>query len=138
MYPQSNGTVLELGIMHNPAANATQPYEEIWADFSASAVDGTRWSIVIDLEDVEHRAKGRIVRVGEHCQGVIKVGEQVTVERWKFEECKEQGKSDWKRLARLGDLFLPCSLAFRAEMIKEGNTVTYGDYKWTITEVYSW
>jgi hypothetical protein len=138
MYPQPDGSTLELGIMPNPLTNHAQPYEEVWVDFSASAVDGKRWSIVIDLDDTEHKAKGRVVRVGEHCQAILKVGDQVTVERWKFEVAEKQEKGAWKRLARLGDLFLPCSLAFTPERIIEGNTVTYGDYHWQIKEVFSW
>jgi hypothetical protein len=38
----------------------------------------------------------------------------------------------------LGDLFLPVSLAFKPESLIEGNTLTYGDYKWVVKEVYSW
>lgn len=138
MYPQSNNTTLELGAMYNPLTNSEQAYEELWVDYSASAVEGTRWSVVIDLDDPEHNAKGRVIRVGEHCQGILKVGEHVTVERWEFEVTKKDTKGDWRRLARLGDLFLPVSLAFTPEGVIEGNTLTYGDYMWVVKEVYSW
>ncbi|KAG9941561.1 hypothetical protein KCU85_g9563, partial [Aureobasidium melanogenum] len=138
MYPQSNNTTLELGAMYNPLTNSEQAYEELWVDYSASAVEGIRWSIVIDLDDPEHNAKGRVVRVGEHCQGILKVGEHVTVERWGFEVSEKESKGDWRRLARLGDLFLPVSLAFTPEQVIEGNVLSYGDYKWVVKEVYSW
>ncbi|CAD0113898.1 unnamed protein product [Aureobasidium uvarum] len=138
MYPQPNNTTLELGAMYNPLTNLEQPYEEVWVDYSASAVEGTRWSVVIDLDEPEHKAKGRVVRVGEHCQAILKVGEQTTVERWKFEAPEKDIKGGWERLARLGDLYLPVSLAFTPERVIEGNTLTYGDYKWMVKEVYSW
>ncbi|KAI4808943.1 hypothetical protein E4T44_11028 [Aureobasidium sp. EXF-8845] len=138
MYPQPNNTTLELGAMFNPLTDSEQAYEEVWVDYSASAVEGSRWSIVVDLEDFEHKAKGRVVRVGEHCQAILKVDDQVTVERWKFEVPDKESKGDWKRVARLGDLFLPVSLAFKPESLIEGNTLTYGDYKWMVKEVYSW
>ncbi|KAG9663179.1 hypothetical protein KCU95_g19052, partial [Aureobasidium melanogenum] len=138
MYPQPNNTTLELGAMYNPLTNSEQAYEELWVDYSASAVQGTRWSVIVDLDDPEHNAKGRVVRVGEHCQGILKVGEHVTVERWKFEVSEKDGKGDWKRLARLGDLFLPVSLAFTPEQVIEGNSLAYGDYTWVVKEVYSW
>ncbi|KAI5211121.1 hypothetical protein E4T38_01730 [Aureobasidium subglaciale] len=138
MYPQTDNTTLELGSMYNPLTKSEQAYEEVWADYGASAVDGKRWSVVIDLENHEHNAKGRVVRVGEHCQAILKVGEQVTVERWRFELPDKDGKGNWRRLARLGDLFLPVSLVFTPESIAEGNTLTYGEYKWTVKEVYSW
>ncbi|KAI4723636.1 hypothetical protein E4T48_00181 [Aureobasidium sp. EXF-10727] len=138
MYPQPNNTTLELGAMYNPLTHSEQPYEEVWVDYSASAVEGTRWSVVIDLDDPEHKAKGRVVRVGEHCQAILKVGEQTTVERWKFEAPEKDTKRGWERLARLGDLYLPVSLAFTPERVIEGNTLTYGDYNWMVKEVYSW
>jgi hypothetical protein len=138
MYPQPNHTTLELGAMFNPLTDSEQAYEEVWVDYSASAVEGSRWSIVVDLEDFEHKAKGRVVRVGEHCQAILKVGDQVTVERWKFEVPDKDSKGDWKRVARLGDLFLPVSLAFKPQSLIEGNTLTYGDYNWVVKEVYSW
>ncbi|CAD0090623.1 unnamed protein product, partial [Aureobasidium vineae] len=138
MYPQPSNTTLELGAMYNPLTNSEQPYEEVWVDYSASAVEGTRWCVVIDLDDPEHKAKGRVVRVGEHCQAILKVGEQMTVERWKFEAPEKDTKGGWERLARLGDLYLPVSLAFTPERVIEGNTLTYGDYKWMVKEVYSW
>lgn len=140
MYPQPNHTTLELGAMYNPLTNSEQAYEEVWIDYSASTVNGSRWSVVVDLEDLEHKAKGRVVRVGEHCQAILKVGDQVTVERWKFEASTlyKDGMSDWKRVARLGDLFVPVSLAFKPESLIEGNTLTFGDYKWVVKEVYSW
>ncbi|KAH0377547.1 hypothetical protein E4T52_15974 [Aureobasidium sp. EXF-3400] len=138
MYPQPNNTTLELGAMYNPLTNSEQAYEELWVDYSASAIQDTRWSVVIDLDDPDHNAKGRVVRVGEHCQGILKVGEHVTVERWRFEVSGKESKGDWKRLARLGDLFLPVSLAFTPEQVIEGNVLTYGDYTWVVKEVYSW
>ncbi|CAC9888102.1 unnamed protein product, partial [Aureobasidium pullulans] len=138
MYPQNENLTLELGSMYNPLTRSEQPYEEHWADFSASPVDGKRWSIVIDLDDPEHRAKGRVIRVGEHCQAILKVGEQVSVERWKFETSEVEGQGAWKRLARLGDMFLPVSLTFTPERVVEGNTLSYGDHKWEVKEVHSW
>ncbi|KAH0070428.1 hypothetical protein KCU96_g16941, partial [Aureobasidium melanogenum] len=138
MYPQPNNTTLELGAMYNPLTKSEQAYEELWVDYSASAVDGARWSVIIDLDDPEHNAKGRVVRVGEHCQGILKVGEHVTVERWRFEVSGKESKGDWKRHARLGDLFLPISLALTPEQLVEGNILTYGDYTWVVKEVYSW
>jgi hypothetical protein len=111
MYPQPNNTTLELGAMFNPSTNSEQAYEEVWVDYSACAVEGSRWSVVDG---------------------------QVTVERWKFEVPDKDSKGDWKRIARLGDLFLPVSLAFKPESLIEDNTLTYGDYKWVVKEVYSW
>jgi hypothetical protein len=61
MYPQPNHTTLELGAMYNPLTDSEQAYEEVWVDYSASAVEQMRWSVVVDLEDQEHKAKGRLL-----------------------------------------------------------------------------
>lgn len=145
MYPQSDGTVLEIGNMVNPATGIATDYEEIWADLPATAIGDAdadakaRWSIVLDLDDEAHGIRGRIVRIGQWCQGVVKAQGEVCCERWQWVEDEgAENKGSWKRVARLGRLFLPCSVAFRPEEIEEGSKVSYGDYKWEVKEVFSW
>lgn len=162
MYPQADGAhTLEKGRMENPATGAMGEYEELWVDGQVQVVpdsvtgssegaegveggapegDGRRWSIVLELSDEAHGAKGMVVRVGQWCQGIIKVRGEVAVERWQWsaEHTPTGDKGGWKRVARLGRLFLPCARAFDAGGVMEGSKVKYGDYEWTVSEVFSW
>lgn len=141
MYPQPDGThTLEKGRMVNPATGAVGEYEEMWEDLLPTTTDDAkRWSVVVVLDDRVHGAKGMVVRVGGWCQGIVKVGGEVCVERWRFDKGDEEGrKGEWKRVVRLGRLFLPCSLTFEPERVREGSKVVYGDFEWWVEELFSW
>lgn len=144
MYPQADGIhTLELGQMVNPETGKLTQYEENWVDSEVTEVgseSGKRWSVVLALDDEENGVKGEVIRVGQWCQGIIKAKGEVAIERWQWvvEGTEEGSKGDWKRVARLGRLFLPCSFTFKPEMVTEGNVAQYGDYKWIVKEVFSW
>lgn len=103
---------------------------------------GSKASIVLTLADEAAGTKGMVVRVGQWCQGLIKVRGEVALERWKWSPGEEDGETaktgGWQRVARIGRLFLPCALAFEPARVVEGSQVEYGDYKWEVKEVYEW
>lgn len=146
MFPQPDGVhTLEVGQMVNPETGKLTRYEESWVDLKVAVTEvggeGKRWSVVLGLEDEVNGVKGMVVRVGQWCQGIIKARGEVAVERWEWvvETTATGGsKGDWKRVVRLGRLFLPCSFTFRPEMVCEGNVAEYGDYKWEVKEVFPW
>jgi hypothetical protein len=45
---------------------------------------------------------------------------------------------NWKRSVRVGDLFLPCAVTFRPEVLAVGGMVKFHDYKWNVEEVWGW
>ena len=146
IYPQADDIhTLELGQMVNPATGVMTRYEENWLDLDVATTGEAcmRCCIVLMIDDVEHGVTGMVARVGQFCQGIIKVrvggGEgEVAVERWMCEEDVEVGKGIWKRVARLGRLFLPCALTFEPGRIEEGSLVQYGDFRWEVRELYEW
>ena len=148
MFPLPDGVhTLECGRMVNPDTGLLTEYEELWTDDEVEATEGKgegegdRWSVVLSLDDKASGAKGMVVRVGQWCQGIIKVQDEVCVERWQWGLDNAQGdvvEGDWKRVARLGRLFMPCSLTFTPEKIHEGSKVAYGDYSWDVQELISW
>ncbi|KAK3070184.1 hypothetical protein LTR53_010906 [Teratosphaeriaceae sp. CCFEE 6253] len=92
-----------------------------------------RVCVVMQLHDDEHEARGVVVRVGQHVQGILRVGEQLSLERW---EWKGVGKHEgWQRQVRMGDLWLPCGAAMDEARLKEGGEVRYGDYLWKVLEL---
>lgn len=162
MYPSPDGKhVLERGIMINPATGRMARYEEFWEDEEVEIVEGRRCSVVLKMEDEILGEKGEkivvrgmVVRVGQWCQGLIRVGDEIALERWRYvreaqisgrknekvgEGVKDETKNGmWARVARLGRLFLPCTIAFRPEGIVVGSRVSHGDYKWEVNEVCWW
>jgi hypothetical protein len=44
----------------------------------------------------------------------------------------------WRRTARIGDLFLPCAVTWRMEVLCVGGKVKYHDYEWVVEEVWEW
>lgn len=172
MFPEQDGIhVLEKGSMVNPATGRLTSYEEYWADLEVERVDGKRWSVVLTVDDElvgadgkKTQVKGMVVRVGQFCQGIIRVGEELALERWSFVKSGEKGKDNvgetteakaaskqsgeqqlveakegkWERVAKLGRIFMPCSIAFRPEAVNMGSKITYGDYNWEVKEVFEW
>lgn len=133
MLPQSDGTTIERGSMVNPATGKTADYEECWEDLEpVGTSDGrqARKACVLQLHDDENEARGMIVRLGQFCQGVIRVGKYFTVERWQWREGE-----GWKRGVRTGDLWLPCGPILEGERLRLGGEVNYGDYTWRVVEM---
>ena len=140
MIPQGNGRTLEQGSTVDPETGKVKEYEEMWADVEALAVghagekggDGLKACVVLQLQDDEHKARGVVVRVGQFCQGVLRVGEQFCLERWEWKGKEEGG---WKRLARIGDLWVPCGVATEEGKLKMDGEVKFGDFAWKVVEL---
>jgi len=88
MYAQCDGLTLEKGIMENPETGIMTPYEEVWEDLEPQATGGDgkqRVSVTLRLNDLAKQ--GMIIRVGDLIQGMVKTGDEVTVERWHWTVC---------------------------------------------------
>ncbi|KAJ0158492.1 hypothetical protein CTA2_11462, partial [Colletotrichum tanaceti] len=86
MYEQADGLTLEKGRMVNPATGEETDYEELWRDVEPVAVVGSGGEavecIVLRFEDEQAGARGSVVWLGRFCQGISRVGADVTAERW--------------------------------------------------------
>ncbi|KAI9820194.1 MAG: hypothetical protein M1827_005816 [Pycnora praestabilis] len=90
------GDVVERGTMIDPETGMVGAYEECWRDLVIQSVsreeEGKRVGVVLrTVEGDEHGSgvsgvsvRGMIIRVGDWCQGLLKIGDEVTVERWKY------------------------------------------------------
>ncbi|MCJ1243194.1 hypothetical protein MMC30_000391 [Trapelia coarctata] len=140
MYVQPGGDVLECGENINKTTGEVDKYEELWGDVPVQRVrkrieDGEgHVSIVAEAEDAERSIRGMIVRVGDWCQGILKVGEEIMVERWHW-----TGGGGWESIARLGrGKLLQCALMFEEGVIGEGKRYEYEGLEWEIVELYHW
>ena len=86
MWTQPNGDVLEQGKNTDPTTGAVTAYEELWRDLKVELVgqEEALASVVLKVQENPVGARGMVVRVGGWCQGILKVGNDLTVERWQW------------------------------------------------------
>lgn len=174
---EPNGGLIQKGTIEDPESGESTDFEVLWAPIATIPyeVPGGPTSVVFKFQDRAEGGKGLVVRVGNWCQGLLKVGGQTTIERWvwdgqpkrkvpeteakempyrivledhHFEDNKDVGgdykvysRGRWIRIAKLGDDFIPCSLAFLGEMqhcmakLQVGTTISFGTRKWRVVEL---
>lgn len=133
MFPLTDNRTLEKGSMLNPDTGKVTEYEEVWNDekVESQREDGKVDVVVLVLDGYEGKATGMVVRVGQWCQGVMRVGDNhVVVERWGWE-----AKMGWRREVRLGDMWMPTGVAMEAKDLVMGGKVVLGDYEWRVVEL---
>ncbi|KAH0559921.1 hypothetical protein GP486_003559 [Trichoglossum hirsutum] len=163
LFPQQDGSTLEIGKMINPATGKMTDYEEVWEDLEVEVTgdDTHRLSIVIGTVDGAGGIRGKIVRVGRWCQGITKVGPVTHVERWHWvprnPDASNTGKTgqinrhgspndgDWERVVKIGGAYIPCSLTFMSAThlngipaAEENDELKVGDTTWRVIEKYAW
>ncbi|KAI8157199.1 hypothetical protein K4K49_003524 [Colletotrichum sp. SAR 10_70] len=137
MYPQEGDLTLEKGRMVNPATGQECDYEELWRDVdpepaSVKADDAAKPEcVVLKYEDETSKARGMIVWLGRFCQGISRVGEDVSAERWEWKE--EEG---WKRTIRIGtEGTMPCEVLLKTgAQLSVGAHVKHGEMVWDVLE----
>ncbi|KAI5815150.1 hypothetical protein BZA77DRAFT_345101 [Pyronema omphalodes] len=97
LHHQMNGDILETGMLTDPVDGVEKGYEAVWRISEVNP----RLAVVMVLTE----GGGMVVRVGAWCQGVMKIGNEVTAERWM------RDRGGWRRIAKSGAGRLPCSIA---------------------------
>lgn len=131
-HPQADGTVLEKGVMVNPATGVDGEYEELWHDLTVLPTDSDKLRVVVLQYEEDNRNRGLVVRVGQYCQGLMREGEKITAERWKWAENRK-----WTKEAFIGNGALPCHLALdgdRIDTLHQGNSFKFQDKSWKVIE----
>jgi len=124
MWVQEDGDVLERGKQKHPETGGETEYEELWHDLEVSPLGKkqNRSSMVLRAHKPERKVRGLVVKIGGWCQGMLKTGDDLTVERWERkpatpsdgEAVVEEGRqeerthNDWVRTFRVGKGTLPC------------------------------
>lgn len=125
MYPQPDGTTLEKGSMLNPDTGIVTAYEEVWDDDNILSTDVAQVCVVLKYENSDGR--GLVVKLGKYCQGFMKIGEHISLERWEWNDqvvC----------VVKIGTDELPCKLAMQKNY-KVGEEVIVADRCWTVVEI---
>ncbi|WXC61402.1 hypothetical protein SNK03_007277 [Fusarium graminearum] len=131
MYPQpGEDLTLEKGSMVNPDTGIDTAYEELWHDATPTAVPGEPdvRALVLQTEDEEKGVRGCVVRLGRYAQGLIRVGEEIALERWEWTE------GGWKRTVRMGDEELPIEKILGEETLDEDDNVDVSGRTWKVIE----
>ncbi|CAF3516846.1 unnamed protein product [Fusarium graminearum] len=131
MYPQpGEDLTLEKGSMVNPDTGIDTAYEELWHDATPTAVPGEPdvRALVLQTEDEEKGVRGCVVRLGRYAQGLIRVGEEIALERWEWTE------GGWKRTVRMGDEELPIEKILGEETLDEDDSVDVSGRTWKVIE----
>ncbi|TPX08852.1 uncharacterized protein E0L32_009670 [Thyridium curvatum] len=132
VFPRPDGRALETGRMVNPATGLETAYEEVWRDEQPGPVGGDAAArvVVLQAEDGARGLRGMVVRLGRLCQGLLRDGPDVTVERWAWSP--EMG---WEMSVKIGKGALPCSDAIQnAEGLALGYEIRRNDQVWKVVE----
>lgn len=120
MTVQDDGTVLEQGENTDSITGDKTKYEELWQDLPVDAIGKkqNRSTLVVRAEDTERKVRGLVVKVGGWCQGLMRSGNSLTVERWERmsepeiettqAERETRTRNNWARTFKLGTEDLPC------------------------------
>ena len=158
MFPQPDGDVLERGRMTNPQTGLMCEYEELWHDLKINKVgmEKDRVCVVLKADSASLETRGMVIRIGEWCEGIMKRGKDLTVERWQwFPEARSlvegsdmaskenvpraQGNGKWERLVRFGAGALPCGMTFLNNLIpNEGGRMEVAKVEWEVVENHRW
>ncbi|KAI7781117.1 hypothetical protein LA080_015237 [Diaporthe eres] len=133
MVPCPGGLALEVGSMVNPATGRMTAYEELWLDkvpAPRSAQDPK--CVVYQLLDEPAAKRGQFVCLGHYAQGVLRVGDTFTAERWVWSE----GHSRWEQTVKAGDNQDPLGFLIdgRRGADKVGEEVQGRMGAWTVIE----
>lgn len=130
--PLGRNRTLEKGRMVNPETGLETDYEEIWVDEEPRPVpsDLGKQVVVLDFQGRDESQRGRVVKVGRFCQGLLRDGDAITAERWEWQESKGWWRS--KKMGHGDDL--PCEKVLRDWDGSEGATFKHDGRTWTVIE----
>lgn len=119
--------------MVNPATGRMTGYEELWID-KAPVPRSTQKPkcVVFQLLDEPASKRGQFVCLGHYAQGVLRVGDTFTAERWVWSE----RHTTWEQTVKAGDNHDPLGflLDARQEPVKVGEEVEGPMGTWTVIE----
>lgn len=137
----SDCIVHENGNYIHPVTGVECEQAEIWSDDRIQYVgeENTKVSMVLKVDNEERNARGLVVRVGQYCQGILKEGAQLTVERWNWiYHPRSIFGGWWDCEVRIGDGSLPCDQVTNIGGFRNGETIQSGALEWRVIEHYCW
>ncbi|KAI0820446.1 hypothetical protein BC628DRAFT_1330318 [Trametes gibbosa] len=135
------GVVLERGWMRRPAGYSGSggdgvecEYEEAWRAVRVRGCErGERVAVLVEMRAGAEAGgagavrRGAIVRVGQVCQGIVRDGADVYVQRWEWAD------GEWTQTARIGAYDMPCDATWGE--VREGDRIERGGVVWDVNEL---
>ena len=129
---------LETGRMVNPATGVVTDYEEMWRSEPIEMVpsplggDGDVTCVALRMETVGGDIRrGLVVRLGQYCQSFARDGDDITVERLKWDGDQQR----WARQVRIGEQEFPTDIAtYLAHETMIDDKVSVGGAVWKVDE----
>ena len=163
MWVQPDGDILEKGKNTDPITGEETEYEELWHDLQVEAFGKkhNRSSLVMRADEPERNVRGMAIKIGGWCEGILKVDDELTVERWEWKSIastssvasNEAGKADgrtrngWVRTIKIGKGTLPCEticsrtegkFGLKAVLSSSISRDWKSDIEWKVAEEYYW
>ncbi|KAK3307203.1 uncharacterized protein B0T15DRAFT_394169 [Chaetomium strumarium] len=143
-HPSDPTLTLERGRMVNPLTGAETDYEEMWrsepieSTTAPSGPDRTsvtclalQWQGAEDGDPPGKVRRGLVVRLGQYCQAFARDGDEITVERLKWDVRQQM----WARQVRIGKQELPLEVAtYFAPAASIDDEVKVGGAIWKVVE----
>ncbi|KAH6632445.1 hypothetical protein F5144DRAFT_593212 [Chaetomium tenue] len=146
--PSDASLTLETGRMLNPATGVETDYEEVWRSDPIQTVpapgggpgDGQVTCLALQMESVtgggsegpgKRVKRGLVVRLGQYCQAFARDGDNITLERLKWDAAQQW----WVTQVRIGDQELPTEIATHlAHETMLDDEVRVGGAIWKVVE----
>ncbi|KAK4125787.1 hypothetical protein N657DRAFT_631995 [Parathielavia appendiculata] len=143
--PSDASLTLEKGRMVNPATGVETDYEELWRSepIETVPVPGAGKAeeitcLALQMEasgggegSVGRVRRGLVVRLGQYCQAFTRDGDDITVERLKW----DTGQQRWTTEVRIGEQELPTEIAtYLAHEARIDDEVKVGGAAWKVVE----
>ncbi|KAL8700841.1 MAG: hypothetical protein Q9201_005234 [Fulgogasparrea decipioides] len=141
MITLDNGDVLERGSTLNEKTGEVELYEELWTDLpmDAEGLENGHVCVVLRTESEEGKTKGMVVKIRDWCQGMLKIGNEVTVERWQWtQDAVQKNTGKWGRTVRIGKAVLPCTDLLGDKQAQERTNIQCDGVPWKVIEVTTW
>ena len=163
MSVQPNGDILEKGKNIDPVTGEETEYEELWHDLQVEAIGkkDNCSSLVMRADEPERNISGMAIKVGGWCEGILKVGDELTIERWEWKPTDrasdaasteaikepERTRNDWIRSFKIGKGTLPCKnicshtsgkFGLKAVLKSITDVEWNSDIEWKVVEEYYW
>ncbi len=140
-HPTLPDVELERGRMRHRESGEVRDYEEAWKhidvlpDPAGELHEGRRVSVFLEMDEEGAdggRRRGMISRAGQYCQGIVRDGKYVSVQRW-----SRANREGWKEVAHIGDASMVCDMTWTA-VLKEGDKVERDGHSWVVKAVKVW